>query len=238
MVTLSACQVRTEVHVLVEPDGSGTVTVDVLLDPAAARELGDPATAVSTADLAAAGWILEDPRRGDDGSLTLRASRPFGSPSQLESVLVEVGGVDGVFRDVQLEVLDGFGDVEYQFRSGVELTGSLEQFADGFLAASLDGLPLGRTAEELALLGAQDPQTATLTVRVTLPGGVPETDGQLVDGGAAWSFPLTGGEATSTTVATSATTESTVLRILIGLGVLALIAAVAVAAIGLARRRD
>ncbi len=236
---LSACRVRTEVAIAVEEDGSGTVTVTARLDEDAAGRLGDPATALRTDDLAAAGWQVEEPATGDDGSLTLRAVRPFGSPDQLATVLDEVGGVDGVFRDAELSIEDGFASTSYGFSSSVELAGDLAQFGDAFLTSSLGGLALARTPEELAAEGADDPATATLDVVVSMPGGAPETNGEVRDDAAVWEFPLTGGEATSTTLTSTSTVDDSGTRTTILVGVVLVLAAAGLAVVGLVlRHRD
>jgi hypothetical protein len=208
-----------------------------VLDEAAAGRLGDPSVAVPTDDLRAAGWVVEAPARADDGSVTLRAEREFSGADQLPLVLDEVGGAGGVFRDVRLTVSDGFGEVTYDFGARVQLSGSPEQFGDAFLTGSLEGLALGRTPEELAADGAGDPDAMSLRVRVALPGGVPETDGQLVDGAASWTFPVTGGTPTDAVLRTTSSTAATRLTVLVGLGVLAIVASVVLAAVGLVRRR-
>jgi hypothetical protein len=236
---LSACQVRTEVAIDVEEDGSGTVTVTARLDEEAAGRLGDPATALRTDDLVAAGWRVEDPATGDDGALTLRAVRDFGSPDQLATVLDEVGGVDGVFRDAVLSIEDGFASTSYDFSSAVELSGDLEQFGDAFLTSSLGGLALARTPEELAAEGADDAASATLGVVVSLPGAAPETNGEVRGDAAVWEFPLTGGEATSATLTSSSTVDDSGTRTTILVGVLLVVVAAALAVLGLVlRRRD
>ena len=237
-VVAGACQVHGEVAIDVAEDGSGTVEVRVVLDREAARRLGDPATAIRSDDLREAGWDVRDPERAEDGSLTLVGRRAFSGPDQLGPVLEEIGGSDGVFRAVSLRVEDGFGSAEYELAATVHLTGSLEQFSDGELAAALDGLPLARSPEELAAEGADDPATATLGVSVELPGGTPRTTGSIEDGRATWTFPVTGGEATDEQIRVATTTSSgrtgpLVITAAIA-GVLALVALV----IGLLRRRS
>lgn len=231
-----ACEVRSDVAIRVEPDGSGVVAVTVRLDAEAARRLGDPAVVLSTEDLVAAGWTVEEPESAD-GGVALAARRSFASPEDLPSVLAEVGGPDGVFRDVQLSVRDGLARTEYDFSAAVELTGSPEQFGDDQLTAALDGLPLARTPEELALEGAADPEAITLEVAVSLPGGEPTTNGEVRDGAAVWSFPVSGGEPTSATLTSTSTTTAGSTRLLALAGVLALLVAAALGAVGLWRRR-
>lgn len=234
---LGACEVDSRVGVRVQPDGSGVVAVTVRLDEEAARRLGDPATALRLDDLAGAGWDVDEPGPVDGGGLALRAERTFASPEDLPAVLDEVGGAGGVFRDVQLSVVDGFASTRYDFAAQVELTGNPEQFGDEALTAAFGGLPLARTPEELALEGAADPGAMTLEVVVELPGGDPETNGEVREGAATWSFPVSGGEPTSASITSSSTVDDGRTRLLLLVGAVALVGAVVVGAIGLVRRR-
>ncbi len=237
VLLVGACEARATVGVSVDEDGSGVVTVTVRLDDEASRRLGDPANALSLEDLGQAGWSVESPAAGDDGGLVLRARRSFAGPEDLPRVLDEVGGAGGVFRDVQLTVRDGFASTEYDFSAGVELSGNPEQFGDEALTATLGGLALARTPEELALEGAADPAAMTLEVSVQLPGGDPDTNGEVRDGAAVWSFPITGGEATSAELSSTSTVTSTSTRVLVLVGLGGLVAAAALAVVGVLRRR-
>lgn len=235
-LVLSACRVTSEVAVQVEPDGSGVVQVTVRLDEEATRRLGDPTTALRVEDLTAAGWVVRDPEAAD-GGVVLRAERPFASPEDLPAVLEEVGGRDGVFRDVSLAVSDGFARTDYDFSSQVELTGNPEQFGDDALTAVLGGLALARTPEELALEGAADPEAITLDVVVDLPGGEVTTNGEVRDGRAVWSFPVSGGEPTSARLTATSTVGSGSTSLLVLVGVVLVLLAAVLAVVGLVRRR-
>jgi hypothetical protein len=231
----TACQVESTATIRVEPDGAGTVAVAVVLDAEATRRLGDPSTALALDDLAQAGWSVDEPV-AVDGGLELRAERSFASPDDLPAVLAEVGGVDGVFRDVELRVVDGFSRTDYEFAAGVELTGSPEQFSDADLRSVLGDLALGRTPDQLAFEGAGDPDAMRLVVRVELPGDELETSGRVRDGAAEWSFPVTGGEPTSATLSAATSTGSSRTWILAGAGAAMLVAAAVLAAVAVRRR--
>lgn len=232
----SACRVRAEVAVDVQADGSGVVQVTAELDPAAARRLGDPGR-LQLDDLREAGWDTSEPVRDEDGSLTVVARKGFDGPDQLATLLEEVGGPDGVFRDVRLEVDDRFGSTEYRFATEVHLTGSPEQFSDPLLAGVLDGMPLGRSAEELAAAGADDPRAITLELAVSLPGGDLSTGGEVVGRRARWAFPVTGGEPTDDEVMVSSVASRGRTGVLVGVAAVAGAGAVAAVVVGLVRRR-
>ena len=237
VVFAAACQVHTEVGIDVAEDGSGTVEVSVTLDREAAGRLGNPATALRLDDLRQAGWQVDDAAQIDGGGLRLVGRREFTSAAQLPTVLDEIGGVDGIFRGTALTISDGFSATTYDFTTTVELSGSIEQFSDAELAAALDGLPLARSAEELAAEGATDPEAATLDVVVDLPGGTPTTNGEAADGAASWSFSASGGEAVSEQLTATSSTSGGPMWLFVGVAVLAALGAIAALVVGLAIRR-
>lgn len=187
----TGCRVAGEVTVEVARDGSGTVTVAAGFDDAALAELGDLETALRTEDLVEAGWTVESPQRR--GEFTwVSATTPFGSPEDLQRVMGQIGA----FEDWSVAVSSGFARTTWRAGGRVVLTGSLEQFSDADLAAALDGLPFGRTAEELAQL---DP--IPVRVRVRLPAATDQPD--------EWSLVLGDGVAMDRRLEVSATERST-----------------------------
>lgn len=237
VVVAAGCEMTAKVAIDVEEDGSGTVVVTAILDRDAAARLGDPATALRLDDLRQAGWRIDDPAQVDGGGLRLVGSRDFASPEQLPGVLDEIGGADGVFRGAELTIADGFSATTYDFTTSVELTGSLEQFSDPDLAAALGGLPLARSPEELAVEGANDPAAARLDVVVDLPGGTPETNGEVRDDTSTWSFSASSGEPTSEELRSTASTSGGSTMLWVGVAAVAAIAAIALLIMGLLARR-
>ena len=230
----SACRTDVVVDIDVRPDGAGTVTATVDLDAEAAAQVGDPAN-LSFGDLTEAGWEVEGPA-ARDGGLRLTVRRAFDTPDQLAAVLDEIGGPDGVFTGTSLVLSDGFASSSTRFETTVSLTGDPAEFSDEQLTQLLGGLPLGRTPEELAALGADSADASTLTVRVSLPGGVDESNGDVVDGTATWSAPMTGGSATTETLDAAASDRRTGTLLLAGAGVLLLVLAGVACVVGVVRR--
>ncbi len=241
LVVATSCRVDADVLVDVAPDGSGTVTVSVILDAEAAAKLGDPGTAIKTGDLSAAGWKVSKPTV-DKGSkeLTLSAVREFSSPRQLAAVLTEIGGgtpeKPGVFSGVKLEISDGFASTEYRFRTKVALSGSLEQFSDPALTEALGGLALGRTPEELAAEGASK-ESLHLTFTVELPGDAPESNGAKVGRTTRWTLEPASGTPTDVDASATATESQTTVPLLIAAGALLVVAAAGMAGAALLRAR-
>jgi hypothetical protein len=153
------------VRIDVRDDGAGTVTAEVVLDEEALARLGDPRTAIRTDDLEAAGWSRSAPtRRGND--TVVAVTKPFRSPGDLQAVLSEVGG--DMFRRFEVTLDDGFATTRWEVQGAVEVTGTLDSLGDERLASALDGLPIGRTPDELADEFGGTP-TVPLHVDVRLP---------------------------------------------------------------------
>jgi hypothetical protein len=197
VLLLGGCRLSADVLVRVDPDGSGEVTVTLDLDREAAERLG-PADQLDVEDLELRGWRVDAPVIGDDG-LTVVARRPFAAPEELAPLLQDITGPDGPLGDVQLRVESSQLGTEYQLTGALTSTGDPAVVSDPELTALLGGLPLGRTPEELAAVGADRPDAATLTLRVVLPGADE----------AQWSVPLTGGQPASVVVDESSNVLST-----------------------------
>jgi uncharacterized protein len=236
-LTATACQVRTTVAVDVAEDGSGTVTVAVGLDADALRRLpdldddgrsttADLAGLVRTDDLEAAGWHVNAPvGAADDGFVWMRATKPFGTPEEAERVLAEVAGANGPLRDLRIERNTGFGRSQFTFEGTADLSGGLEAFGDGGLAAALEGEPLGQDASAIEReLGRPLSEMFSLEVSADLPGN---------SEAAAWT-PELGGEPVE--LAATSTIRDWWVLALTTVAVACGLALVAVVAVGLMRR--
>ncbi len=178
LLALTGCRATGRVVVTLARNGSGTVAVTLTLDAEAAARLGDLKTALSTGDLAAAGWTIGAPqRRGTAGSATtaVTVSKKFGSAAGLSSVMKELGGSSDLFATWRASVTDGFASTSWAVTGSVSATGDLAQFSDERLAGALDGHPLGRTAAELK---SEWGESAALPLSIEVR--VPDADPQVV----------------------------------------------------------
>lgn len=223
---LGACRVDTRVDVDVTENGSGTVTAIVTLDPEAAGQLGDPSK-VLTNDLTDAGWQVEAPATDPGGAVTFVARRPFASPEELPAVLDEIAGAGSFIREPSLSATSGQLSTDYAFSGRLVSSGDVGALSDPDLTKVLDGLAVGRTPEELQQLGAADPNAATLTLQVALPGAEPQR----------WSVPVTGGQTAEVAMSATSSQLSTSRLIPLVLGVALIVLAAVVAVVALVRRR-
>jgi len=161
----SACRVDTTVDIVVDENGSGTVTVLVVADTAAVAQIPDAPDELEFSDLTDAGWVVDGPNLDASGSMTISARKRFATADDLPAVLAEIAGEDVVFQDITLETSHTFDRIglgpaktNYQLSGTLDPGPELSDFADAFLLASIS-LP-----QQVTDLDAE------LLVRVRLPG--------------------------------------------------------------------
>jgi hypothetical protein len=237
VLLVAGCQVRTEVDITVEDDGSGKVEVGVGLDAEAVAELpdldrngvsdaADLGVLVRTDDLRATGWDIGAPSADSDGYTWIRATKPFGTPEEAAAVLNELTGANGPLRDWSLSREHSFGKTTYDFAGTADLSGGIEAFGDEDLAAALDGEPLGEDATAIEQrYGAPLSDMLTLKIRASLPGSSTKT----------WSPTLNGAPVT---LKADSTVYNTPVLALAATAALAVVALIAVATIRLLRSRQ
>ncbi len=168
---LSACRVDVTTRVDVEADGSGLVTVRVVLD-SEVMEWVD-VDSIRLSDLAESGWEVDDPLVGEDGSVSISARRTFASPDDLQVVLEGIDGPGGLIGSARLSVDPGLGRTDYSLRIEVEPRASILDYTDADLTKLLDGEPFGVPLAELeSRAGGPLEDTVSFVVEAGLPGGV------------------------------------------------------------------
>ncbi len=194
---LTACQVDIGVDIGFNEDGSGVVTVDVALDQAALELAPEITSQLLTSDIEdlSSGWSLNDPRIDDQGRTSFSAFKSFGSFHQLQAVLDEIFGPQGVFRDFTFERNTSFAQTDYLVTGVVDLSGGLDLFTDPLLTERLGGEPFGQPIpNRQAALDA-----VSMRLALTLPVGTEQVE--ILDlGQGAVSFELTAQEESGTAV--------------------------------------
>lgn len=162
----SACQANVEVLVTVNEDGSGEVATIATIDPDSSEGLLElDATGLVLGDLAQAGWDVEPPAEGIDGSTVVTATKEFGTPSQFAEVMDEITGDGGPLRDFELVRTKSFARVDYELTGVIDTTGDLSTFGDPALEGAL-GRPLTAIAGRYGATGDQ----VGLRLEFVLPG--------------------------------------------------------------------
>jgi FMN phosphatase YigB (HAD superfamily) len=170
LVAAAGCRVDGKVAVDLKDDGSGTVVVTVHLDKEAAAQVPHLGDELAVADLEKAGWTVTGPTKGDDGSLTVRASKPFDTPAEGEQVLHEVAGKSGLLTDIDVRSDRSFGRTEQRLAVTVDTTDGLASLGDASLTKLL-GKPLGGVLEQVQQrTGTSAAAQATLGVDLKMTG--------------------------------------------------------------------
>lgn len=181
---VAGCQVRTELNVTVEEDGSGTVELAVALDEDALSRRPDVLEELDLSDLADTGWEIVGPEEEVDGWTWLRASHEFGTPEELGVLVGEVAGERGPLRDVELRRSDAFAETRYDFSGTVDFTAGAGALADDpELAEALEAQPIELLEERL---GAAVDEMIEVHVAVRLPGMVESNAPTQASNGAVW----------------------------------------------------
>ncbi len=169
--SLAGCRATVVVDIETDDDGAGAVVASVDLDAEALGILGGADTVVH-GDLDGSRWTVEETPL-DGGGHRWVARRPFTDEEDLRAALVELAGPD-TFGDVVSVVDHGFARTDSELSVEATITGDPAQFSDAALTETLGGLSVGYTPEELEFIGAAQPGSATLTLRVRAPGGAPD----------------------------------------------------------------
>ena len=228
----TACQVTLAAGVDVSRDGTGRVTAGLGLDADALKKVGDPATALRLDDVRQAGWDVEPPRREDDGLTWFRASKPFSDPDQVPSIVAELNGPDGPFRDFRIVRTKSLTRSRTAFTGTLDLSRGLAGLADPDLTVALGDFDLGLDVDGLrGRFGDNVGDAVEVRVTAGLPGDVTHNAPATEGGRAVWAPEL------GQTVQLEASSEALKIHPLIPLGVGAGLLLVVVLVVAVMRRR-
>jgi len=126
-VLLAGCKVDTTVAIRSDQDGRGAVSVKVELDAEAAfamQSTGAPLSErVRLDDLVGAGWTVSPWATDENGAVSLRASKAFDGERQLQEVLGEITGRDGILDHARIERSRGIARSSDALSVAVDLRG-------------------------------------------------------------------------------------------------------------------
>lgn len=184
LAALAGCEVRTELNVTVEEDGSGQLELALALDDDAVSRRPGLLEELDLSDLTDTGWEVTGPAEEADSDTWIRARHPFGTPEELSTLVAEVAGEDGPFRDFELSRDDAFAESTYRFDGTVDFTaGAGALVVDPALAEALDAEPIELLEQRL---GEAIDEMVEVQVAVQLPGSVESNAVTRADNGAVW----------------------------------------------------
>jgi hypothetical protein len=191
-IALSACRLDVTVDVVVEPDGTGTVTVEAVADAELIAKVPDLVDDLRLDDAVANGWQVDGPTATADGGMSLTLVHPVSSAAELASVLNSIGPPLSNMQTARTQdPADPDGPTTNAIDGTLALPDGFGSFADAALIEAAGGQPFG---DELAASGLTPAQAMSFTFRVALPGELvsSETGTEVGDGVVEWKAPLDG----------------------------------------------
>jgi hypothetical protein len=191
-LALTACRLDVTVDVQMEPDGTGTVTVEAVADAELVNQVPDLVDDLRLDDAIANGWTVEGPTPLEGGGMSLTLAHPFHSAEELASVLNSIGPP---LTDMQAARTPDPNDPDGPTTNAVDgtlvLPNGFQSFADAALIEAVGGQPFG---DQIAASGLTPEQAMSFTFRVALPGELvsSETGTEVGDGVIEWTAPLDG----------------------------------------------
>lgn len=167
VVGLSACRVDTEVTTVVNPDGSGSVTVRVTVDAEVVAAEPNIAKELKVEDLVQSGWSVQGPQPDESGGLIVVLRRPFRNLAEGNDVLRSLSGTDGPLIEPMLSARAEKGEVHWGFVGTLDLSKGLAVLADPDLVDAVGGIPW---QEEISNRRVSPTDVVSITFKLSLPG--------------------------------------------------------------------
>ena len=188
LLALSACRLDVTVDVVMEPDGTGIVTVEAVADAELVAMVPDLADDLRLDDAIDNGWVVDEPTERADGSLSITLTHDFTSHVELANVLNSIGPP---LTNMAAARTTAEGQTTNAIDGELFLSDGFESFADADLVAAVGGLPF---SEEFAAAGTTPTESMSFVFRVSLPGELisAETGIEVDDGVIEWTAPLDG----------------------------------------------
>ncbi len=174
---------------VVEPDGTGSITLVATADAEVVTAVPTLADELVLDDAVAAGWVVEGPTATDDGGLTVTMSHDFVSPQEATNLLASIGPP---FAQMVMARTTANEDTTTRVEGLLGLPDGFASFADDDLVAAVGQVPF---SEEIAASGVTPETSMSAVFRLQLPGEIVEegTNAASVDGDVLeWTVPMDG----------------------------------------------
>lgn len=189
VAALAGCRVDISVDLIVEPDGTGTITLVATADAEVVAAVPTLADELATDDIAAAGWTIDGPTELPDGGLTITLSHEFTSDAEATNLLNSLGPP---FNQMAVTRNTSGDDTTTRLTGLLGLPDGFETFADDDLVAAVGSVPF---SDQIAASGATPESSISAVIQAELPGQIDdaETNGtRLGDNRLEWRAPTDG----------------------------------------------
>lgn len=172
-MSLSGCRADVTTTIELARDGSGVVSVALVLDRAAVTALrgqGALTSLIGGDDLRARGWQVVGPvPKPPGGFVEYRADRPVSNATEATAAVAEVSAVLG---GLDIARSTSLGTVRLRVSGDIDLTGGVEALAGDDVLQRTFGSRLGAPLAELEQeLGGPIAERTSLTLDVRIPDG-------------------------------------------------------------------
>ena len=189
LFALAGCQLDVVAEVVVDPDGTGTITVTAEADGELVSEVPTLAEELVLDDIAAAGWVIDGPTPTPDGGLLLVLTHDFEGKDEATNLLRSLGPP---FNDPVIGRGQDGDSVTNTARANLGLPDGFATFADDELVSAVGDIPF---ASRFEAAGANPVNSVNATLVLTLPGELveAETNAEVLDDGRLqWTIPMDG----------------------------------------------
>lgn len=187
LLLVGACELRTQLNITVDDDGSGTVEVVVGLDEESATLRPDLLGDLAVDRLVDAGWEVTGPVP-EDGFHWVRARHAFATPEEVGPLVAQVAGEAGPFRDFEISRSSALTSETFRFRGSVDFGGLAESAVADDVGGAVDpSVPAADVIAELdSRFGSAVDEIVKVQVAVRLPGDVTSNAPTRASNGAVW----------------------------------------------------
>ena len=189
MLVLSGCQLDVVVDVVVEPVGTGMITVTAEADAELVADVPTIADELVLDDVEEAGWTVDGPNPTAGGGLILTLTHDFEGKDEATNLLRSLGPP---FNDPVIGRGQDGDSATNTARANLGLPDGFDSFADDDLLAAVGGTPFAARFEQAE---ANPVNSMSAVLRLTLPGELvdAETNAEVLeDGSLRWTVPLDG----------------------------------------------
>lgn len=188
-LALASCRLDITVDVVIEPDGTGTVTVVAVADEGLITQIDDLADALVFDDAVRNGWRVDGPSPTEGGGLQATLTQGFSSAQELANLLNSIGPP---LASMQVGRTTEEEQTTNAVRGVLVLVDGFEAFSDEDLTAAVGGLPFG---DRFAATGADPSEAMSFTLRIAMPGEVISATGVEIEPQVfEWVAPLDGSQ--------------------------------------------
>lgn len=189
VLVLAGCQLDVAVDVVVDDDGTGTITVVAEANAELLEQVPTIAEDLVLDDIIAAGWAVDGPNPTPEGGLIITLTHDFEGNDEATNLLRSLGPP---FNDPVISRGQNGDTATNTARANLGLPQGFATFADEDLITAVGSVPFADQFEQSGV----DPSTALSAVlRLTVPGELVESETNaeiLADGSLQWTVPTDG----------------------------------------------